>query len=329
MSLYHYTDAYALKSIIENQALWLSHVRFMNDNNELFWALDQIVVELEKQEYIESYAQHFKESHKLSHSAALKEALSDYELRLNNPLTSKMTENTGFRHEANRFKKSVEMFVGSFCQTGDLLSQWRGYTLGKVGYCIEFDEKILRANTKNFSVGKSSSKTAILSCLYDDKEKRRIIENQAAQIIKTGYQTFYDHVEGEDLDLDGFECLQGSLETGTTKMVSYEKVYMMLNSIAMDLAKMKNASFKEEAEKRLIINLDSLGDKQHIKYRDYNGVIAPFIEFPFCRSAIKSIKVGPHHNSETAKFGLEKFLDFHYQGDRPDVFISETPLRTG
>ena len=37
--LCHYTSAEALRSILENNSLWMTHINYMNDSEEIFYAI--------------------------------------------------------------------------------------------------------------------------------------------------------------------------------------------------------------------------------------------------------------------------------------------------
>ena len=55
MSIHHYTNIDAVKSIIENQELWLTHARYMNDSDELLHGIHMGFpdwVKLEKEKHL-------------------------------------------------------------------------------------------------------------------------------------------------------------------------------------------------------------------------------------------------------------------------------------
>ncbi|MBH3972680.1 DUF2971 domain-containing protein [Pseudomonas aeruginosa] len=108
MSLFHYTDANALLSIINNQQLWLTDVRFLNDSEEALDGAKHIVSAIHKLED-NNDAAHVKAKRKLEDFSP-SNVLSDFD--------------------------DMQMFVTSFSRACDNLSQWRSYGL----YAIEFDE---------------------------------------------------------------------------------------------------------------------------------------------------------------------------------------------
>ena len=106
MKLFHYTDANALKSVLENGKVWLSDIRFLNDHNEYKDGEENIV-----RSFDEKLASENEDD-----SNKIKTALS------------------GFIDSS----KSSYTMICSFSQGEDLLSQWRGYCPKLGGYAIEF-----------------------------------------------------------------------------------------------------------------------------------------------------------------------------------------------
>lgn len=104
MSLYHYTDVNAVRSIVENQRIWLTDSRFLNDKEEHKSGLDNFKKILESGEKFEKFS---KESRRY---------LSDYLFSPTNNLEP--------------------IFIFSLSESNDLLSQWRSYG----SYAVEFDK---------------------------------------------------------------------------------------------------------------------------------------------------------------------------------------------
>ncbi|MDU8359963.1 hypothetical protein [Pseudomonas syringae group sp. J309-1] len=111
MSLYHYTDASAVLSIVKERELWLTDIRFMNDAEE---TLDGVKYVMEAVKSLPLMAD--------EHS---KRAL-DILLRFT---AQDVAEGLMDEHS----------FISSFSRTGDHLVQWRSYGL----YAIEFDDSLM------------------------------------------------------------------------------------------------------------------------------------------------------------------------------------------
>ncbi|WP_460163627.1 DUF2971 domain-containing protein [Pseudomonas sp. S2_F03] len=109
-SLFHYTDAGAVKSILENQEFWLTDIRFLNDSQELN---DGVVFILDA----------------LSALKKKREGDDQFILRAINELR------LSFETHISHWIDSQPIFVCSFSKSGNQLSQWRAYG----SYAIEFD----------------------------------------------------------------------------------------------------------------------------------------------------------------------------------------------
>ncbi len=132
MSLVHYTDANALKSIFEKPALWLTDIRFLNDAREFNSGIEFI----RKAAFQPIQSLWFNFEHVDGAIDFVRESIS-------NDVSFSLSEDP--------------LFVCSFSKSKDLLSQWRGYGM----YAIEFDRKAL-----------SEYLPSIRDCIYSDHDKQ-------------------------------------------------------------------------------------------------------------------------------------------------------------
>jgi len=117
--LYHYTTADGLKGIVKSKTIWASDYRFVNDATEFSYGLsifDQTLQRLLKQ-----------------HPSGVTDT------NLSNAI--KTIEN--FRTAIPDFS----LLIASFCEHGDLLSQWRGYN-GALGYAVGINADWLNQNAE-------------------------------------------------------------------------------------------------------------------------------------------------------------------------------------
>jgi hypothetical protein len=114
MSLFHYTDAAAVKSILENRSLWFTDIRFLNDSQEFHDGI----------KFITESAYGPVSSLWFNH---------DYLDQARDAVRKTIEENIDFSLSES------PLFVCSFTRAQDLLSQWRGYGM----YAIEFSEEAL------------------------------------------------------------------------------------------------------------------------------------------------------------------------------------------
>jgi hypothetical protein len=105
--LYHYTDATGLLGIISSNRLWATDASFLNDPSEGLLFPERII---------------------------------DFMRQKLGGLTSQEEQIIAQIEEGLRKQpKPLNAFTISFCDDGDLLSQWRGYGLYGSGYAIGFD----------------------------------------------------------------------------------------------------------------------------------------------------------------------------------------------
>jgi hypothetical protein len=137
--LYHYTNLAGLKGIISDNDLWLTHVRFCNDDEELTHGRKVVAETLaakragstpEKLAYLDLVAQ------------LLREPLAD------------------------------GVYVCCFCAKDNLLSQWRGYAENGAGVSIELDHKEFE-----FLTGPDCQHglLRLWKVFYNEDQQRRII----------------------------------------------------------------------------------------------------------------------------------------------------------
>lgn len=139
-SLFHFTDAQAVYSILLNKSIWLTDLRFLNDSRELYDGVDTFSKSLEKPQHgLFTNYDYKKES-----TEYLKKAFSD-------------TVSFGINEEP--------IFVFSLSRIGNLLSQWRAYG----SYAIEFNERILREEV-----------STLRECIYSQKEKKEMAKYAVA-----------------------------------------------------------------------------------------------------------------------------------------------------
>lgn len=132
--LYHYCSADTFYKIVSSKTLWLCDIRHMNDSMELL------------------YGEHvFKDS--LRHST-LSEDLQKEIMDL-----------------YRQFYSSLVVLSISFSESGEILSQWRGYSDDAKGFCIGFDACKLV----------SKLPFCPLKVIYSEKEQKRLM----SRIIKT------------------------------------------------------------------------------------------------------------------------------------------------
>lgn len=138
--LWHYTDVHGLLGILQSKQLWASSAVYLNDEQELDYGhfclregLSKVANELNR-----------CQPHPKANNSSLP---GDF-------LQWKRAELEGdIPHlHGNTIPEPPEVYIVSFCEEGDLLSQWQGYSEGS-GYALGFDSDELIKSLKQTGTG--------------------------------------------------------------------------------------------------------------------------------------------------------------------------------
>src|SRR5690606_36357166 len=106
--LFHYTTAQGLAGILKEKAIWATHYRYLNDRVEL--ELAEMLITEEARRLANEYEPESEESLFLQDFADA--------------------------HERDSLTNVADVYLASFSERGDLLSQWRGYGDDGRGYSV-------------------------------------------------------------------------------------------------------------------------------------------------------------------------------------------------
>jgi len=271
--LYHYTSLEGLIGILRSQSIWASHCEFLNDSSEFLHAL--------------RFAK--------SHSGNI---YMEYDYLA--------AFGWGMRHALEKMDKH-DIYVSSFSEKPDLLSQWRGYCPQGAGICIGFDKNSIESfcSTKGYKLSK---------CLYDhDKQQEHI-----TQLVNSSLQKFpkakISRTDYDSLDSKG-QCnhaidYQLYTSEGEGKPEADAALSEFCNSINDCAPIMKDFGFHEEAEWRVVAR----NPIDEIFHRSATSHLVPYIELPVIKhdiNAIKKIIVGPNPNAGRCVSSISSLLKSH------------------
>lgn len=190
MPLIHYTDVNAVHSILSNQVLWLTDIRFLNDTVEMQQGIT----------HLKSSLEWLKNNNKFTAQNHIK-TIEIIESFLNSTISD---------------LEESSIFVFSFSNAYDRLSQWRSYGY----YGIEFDEAMLKEH-----------KIFIEPCFYEEQD----INLRATRFL-------LDSITKINEEIDSHEgCIT---ELSIDEIASLTKL----------AATFKNQAFFEEEETRIIVS---------------------------------------------------------------------------
>lgn len=274
-TLYHYTTFSGLLGIVGSQTLWASDVRYLNDSAELRHTADLIAAEV--RERIDSG-------------------------QANSSLLSQFVDWVTFRIANGHL-----LFGASFRSHGNLLSQWRGYSLpGKgvsLGFCPEY---ILRcAARQGFMIGK---------CIYEPARQRTLIR----QVI--------DAVEQLAADRGG-----DSLPAAERSVLYREAFGAMETDLLRIAAILKHPSFREEKEWRIVSPVLANTAEAPIRFREGHAMLVPYIEFDLSLEdgplVMDHLYLGPTANISISMNSLQMFLEQHGIVPKRGIDYCQIPFR--
>jgi hypothetical protein len=286
--LYHYTSIEGLLGIFKERKMWATSIFHLNDQEELRQAMDMFRYALRE----------------LEERIGLKRRAVAIEGTVDDPrvicldhldLLFNLTEELG-------------VFVCSFSEAEDLLSQWRGYCTGECGFSIGFDYTPLKAqlDRQDFVLAK---------CIYDRDKQKETIDEYIRKNIETELQNVIKAKDNKDDHLK-------------------EKATDMYLEIIQVLPILKNDCFQEEQEWRLVSPLVIYGKnkKVKIKFRSGKTAVIPYCDFELENKQgeglpINSIIIGPTPNRTESYMGVKTILTEENMLGRTDVRHSKIPYR--
>jgi hypothetical protein len=185
------------------------------------------------------------------------------------------------------------VYVTCFCESGDLLSQWRAYGSDH-GYAIEVKTDALTTAVQqiaSYPEGKS-----LMQVRYG--------RDAAADVVSTAMRDL-----SEDTNLNHS---------------AVHAHYMALHLTAM-LAGVKHPGFQEEREWRVVVAFEDEAPGL-VRFRSTPMAIVPYIEVSLPKDAIVTIRVGPGRHVDVREAGVRRLLKT--VGCDAPVLHSEVPLRT-
>lgn len=284
-SIFHYTDAAGLIGILQNETLYATDYRYLNDSSE-GQVIKELLLPIFESE-IASITPKLIEKNWLKPAFYEEYGIGGHRLQAESVYGAliRTTDNVS------------PFFVSSFCRHKEdssayehgLLSQWRGYASGS-GFALEFDEGKLDDLVKAEQERYCYAGFKWDSVIYKDYEKgfeRKEFEGIAGELIRTFF-------ESENRDV--------SEVTGKKDL---DKAVLEFAKIAPFF---KHRGFEEEAEYRIVgicVRSSKIPEGEQripkeIKFRQRNNFIIPYIELfeAAPRLPLKAVIVGPSHKQQ-------------------------------
>jgi Protein of unknown function (DUF2971) len=249
--LYHYTTQLGLLGIVQSEEIWATHHQCLNDRQEYLHAKELVLGEIEKR----------LTTARRNERPVLEEMLSALDLP---------------GHE------DVNLYVASFSEQRDSLSQWRAYGAATSGFAVGFqcDRLVLPDGF------------ILVRCIYDQTEQDKIVQAIVSEVLARSSRPALFSVASVHLRL-------------------------ILHTLALTL---KHPKFKEEEEWRIIspVLMDlapafPVVEETKLAFRPGKSVLTPYRCIPLKdagdRFPLSQVVVGPNPNPQQARRSVQSLLN--------------------
>jgi len=303
--LYHYTDAAALKGIVEGRQLWATHFEYTNDASE---------VELGIRLAIE-YIDHEIEQHlKADASVTIDEYLANPADGSDPSVALLQVVQKTLDVWRARDPKFYDFFFVCFSKRDDQLSQWRAYAADARGYSIGFAcsglERVRPVG------GQSEATIDLLRVVYGKDDQLALIRRTISATRRL------------------LDEVMPSLPLHMRKKCLVDFNMYLVACLIRLAVHFKYHGFEEEDEWRLIVSAKMMADLNEsdvtVKTRACARGNVPYVELDLAEAPIRRIVIGPKahagESEDTLDFGVKEL--FRSRGlPVPQVERSNIPYR--
>lgn len=273
--LYHYTDLAGFMGIVRSKQIWATDTRFLNDVTETqqVWSF-------------------------------LKDRASEFQTQSVDIGQEKVNELV----KLAACEEPRIIFVSSFSEARDSLSQWRAYS-GKNGVCLGFKEPSLNTQWVANPKGGDPHWTGML--FYK------------VRYLPTGDN---DSLDEELRTLLKYGSPFGSGAIDSANLLSW------LNTLAVSF---KHEAFRDEEEWRMCFQRFNK-PMRHQRFREGKSMLIPYIAADLNRtigkepavdgSFLAEVIIGPSVNMNLTRVAVQQFLLSEGHADVP-IYVSNTPYR--
>lgn len=272
MNLYHYTSQAGLLGILKSRGVWATDTRFLNDATEIVHALSAA------REMVSEIFMH--DDYRAAFGWVLNRALHEMESRA--------------------------VFVTSFSEKPDLLSQWRGYCPSGAGVCVGFDkdgiENFCREHGYQFE-----------KCIYDSQAlEQRIVDiiDACEEKLPSAGMTReeYSRLSAKGQAKFETDCHLAFTE-GPEKDIAKAALIAACEEIITLAPLFKHPGFREESEWRIVATepVDI-----PLYFRAGPSYLCPYIEAKILeeKATLRRVIVGPNPNQHRANISVGMLLAF-------------------
>jgi hypothetical protein len=285
--LHHYTDAFGVQGIVSSNSLWATATQFSNDLSEIEYAVSIAAEVIEET---------WSNKNRIS---PWEKVLAQHLVRL-------------FHTPLHSFGQP---FIVSFCEDGDLLSQWRAYG-STSGFSLAFSPLVEHDEVK--LACKNGFRTMVKRVIYDPDKQRARLRFLVNHLIKL---------------VNGFSFVPASSQGADAHV---ELSLLLVLEVTDWACAVKHQAFSEEKEWR-IITYPKGATLVGVKPENYEGVfvrptsrlLLPYMILepsPRKRLPLIEVRCGPSQFQDQSARALNILLRKRGYKNLP-VTLSQVPLR--
>ncbi len=254
--IYHYTTQKGLIGILESKAIWATNLYYLNDSSELRYTIDLI----------------------------------QSVLPIHLALGSEFYELTRAVIDVLKWAELASIYVASFSEDGNLLSQWQAYGSNSGGFSIGFSTAKMWA-----AIDRQSFRLA--ECIYDEEEQKR----KAVALIQNLGRSIYD--EWREIQ---------TRNPATIKEIVDRNAPGFFDQFLEIATVFKAHCFYQEDEWRIISPSISHRHPQ-VDFRCGKSMIIPYFAFELAEKTsdlpIEEIIIGPTPHKDLSHASLTQLID--------------------
>lgn len=297
--LYHYTSAAGLHGILQSGALRATNYLYLNDTSEIEHGT-KIVIGFLRDEA----GRQRGELRQLLVEAA--DRLEQY---------TRETEPDPILRES----APLDIYIASFCEEPNLLSQWRAYGGAEGRYCIGFDVKSLEGFDIVFPA----------RVIYDTVEQHELLSQTTRSILSITISTMRE----KQMPTELAKIVPSTIPTRYSSDREVLEDARLGLEFCLDrvLCRLKHPAFREEREWRSIIDLSNYDQTEVLDFDVSGGKVRPYVKrfrgssSDPDRLPIREVYVGYSRRPAQAKRTVELLLrKFGYRNC--EVKLADVPL---
>lgn len=213
-----------------------------------------------------------------------------------------------------------DLYVASFSEKADLLSQWRGYCPAGAGLCLGFGFDHLR----DFCQARGYR---LEQCIYEHSQQIQHVETLVTQCLERFPKPALARSDYENLDSKGQVDAEIDYRLRTSEGPDKPQADAAVEWLCVEISELaplfKNEGFHEESEWRIVAK----GPREPVKFRASPSYLAPYVELGVLSgagvSALREVIVGPNPNQRRCESSIKMLLDSFGLGD---VEVKASPL---